>query len=477
MNSTKEITRHEWAYFLFEKTEIDLELSSPDCVLPAAGDWLNVTLQQESSESLTLQDNGTCKLCTFALRVVGDCLNLCLGNIPMHDGQLKTQACTCGRRRPGSDILCSLGMLKFCEELVQIQNIRVFFWDYKYASVVITVDFPYLREAGRRSIWSGSIRGIQLHPATQALLASLRSDWEYLDMFSQEMVNLKKNVHTILKGQTSEPAQLTLEEVYKHMNDSQIAKEILRRQIFTKKESASGLTHLSTDIWTDHISPFLDAKALHALRQSCSELNTVLQAVIPGLKLRLFKHQKRSLTWMRSRETRMLTESELCRTNSRTRIFSVEGDDYRASSGGVATLLELRSTGEQVRIHQISGRECDESLVRLERTVARGGLLCDDPGLGKTITVLSLILQTAGMLPTLPTNTKSDRAAGNDKLFNAYWKEQYGVYENQRAALLRLTNSFLRAETSYGNNLPAKILQKLAEQRYEKLEDFQNSFE
>lgn len=29
----------------------------------------------------------------------------------------------------------------------------------------------------------------------------------------------------------------------------------------------------------------------------------------------------------------------------------------------------------------------------------RGGLLCDEPGLGKTITVLSLLLRTRGLLP------------------------------------------------------------------------------
>lgn len=29
----------------------------------------------------------------------------------------------------------------------------------------------------------------------------------------------------------------------------------------------------------------------------------------------------------------------------------------------------------------------------------RGGMLCDEPGLGKTITILSLLLRTRGLLP------------------------------------------------------------------------------
>lgn len=29
----------------------------------------------------------------------------------------------------------------------------------------------------------------------------------------------------------------------------------------------------------------------------------------------------------------------------------------------------------------------------------RGGMLCDEPGLGKTITVLALLLRTRGLLP------------------------------------------------------------------------------
>lgn len=29
----------------------------------------------------------------------------------------------------------------------------------------------------------------------------------------------------------------------------------------------------------------------------------------------------------------------------------------------------------------------------------RGGMLCDEPGLGKTVTVLALLLRTRGLLP------------------------------------------------------------------------------
>lgn len=57
------------------------------------------------------------------------------------------------------------------------------------------------------------------------------------------------------------------------------------------------------------------------------------------------------------------------------------------------------------------------------RSVARGGLLCDDPGMGKTITFLSCILQTFGQ-STEKTNTRIQKKQITDDLIvDSYWRE------------------------------------------------------
>jgi SNF2 family DNA or RNA helicase len=408
--------------------------------------------------------------------VQNDQINVFLKDIPVHDGQIQTTPCTCHRKQ-GSEIISLLGMLQFCEELVQIQSMQVLFWSDQYASIAITVDFPHLMDDSttRRAIFPGDSNRIRLHPATQALLASLRSDWKYLEMFMQGMKHVKdyEELQKALRT-TVLPTRWNLEEVYQQINDSPLTKELYQRRVATKQANANGIMQFSADIWTDHIAPFLGAQELQALRQSCLQLNGILPEVVPGLKLRLFQHQKRSLAWMRSRESRIQTESDFC-SNSRMRLFALEGDDYRAASGGVATLLELRLTGEQVRIHQLTGQLCDESLAKMTRTAARGGLLCDDPGLGKTITVLSLILQTAGMLPESPTIV--GKSVESDKIFNAYWEEQYCAHDNRRSALLKFINQFIKSEATHTNFPPAKKLQKLAEHNYESFQQFQDDFE
>lgn len=80
-------------------------------------------------------------------------------------------------------------------------------------------------------------------------------------------------------------------------------------------------------------------------------------------------------------------------------------------------------------------------------------MLCDDPGAGKTITVLSLILQTFGQ--STERSTVDERGScessfldyGNDgAVFKAYWKE--GITSEMRVpSILRLLNSLCRADS------------------------------
>ncbi|GMF63743.1 unnamed protein product [Phytophthora fragariaefolia] len=87
---------------------------------------------------------------------------------------------------------------------------------------------------------------------------------------------------------------------------------------------------------------------------------------IPGLNLKLYEHQRRGLGWMMKREKAVLWETAL------PQVFTVPG---RPSHDSDNILLSA--------FPETAYDSC-------------GGMLCDEPGLGKTITMLALILLTKG---------------------------------------------------------------------------------
>lgn len=203
------------------------------------------------------------------------------------------------------------------------------------------------------------------------------------------------------------------------------------------KETNCPLTNLPKDVMLSFVAPYLRARSLDALRCSCSYMHCSLRSIVPGLKLRLYRHQIKSLDWMRRRETRQLLEKHVLNSHCIDG-NTVDGDLHRAVSGGASTCLSFRPESvkkySNIRIDpQYGSADKVKHILRsgVSRKVARGGLLCDDPGLGKTITVLSLILQTFGLTATKLFRAKTGQDDAKlssschlDEVFNAYWKEQ-----------------------------------------------------
>ena len=329
----------------------------------------------------------------------------------------------------------------------------------------------------------------------QLIGSIIRCDWSHLDatmikLQQRALLARSKNISAesresrVSSKSSFFPDSMNVQELYdrisgagKHFGHDRCENNSLGRDeagVSTATSSAltsntennrMGLLDLPEDIVATSIATYLRAHSLHSLRATNRKMYQSLRAVVPGLKLKLFHHQIRSLEWMEIRERKCTTEEDLFRRQDNSSLSSVSagesicgGDYHRAVTGGATVLLSSRGdAGSSLRFHSESGYAIpmiSNNETQRATRCARGGLLCDDPGLGKTITVISLILRTFG-LSTEPTASQDQGEELIDaKLFNAYWYSEFLTEHIRMPAILKLVTRLIKSDKEAGWFVP-----------------------
>lgn len=151
----------------------------------------------------------------------------------------------------------------------------------------------------------------------------------------------------------------------------------LNISLYTEEMNGTG-----KDVFPLHLLPeevmfrmlgLLDTKSLQSLASTCRFYRSIAREITPGLLLKLYPHQRAAIRWMMERES---LSGELLDHPCWKFFDTAEGSFWGNTSTGMITEDPPDTIGD-----------------------FKGGFLCDDPGLGKTVTCIGLIVRTKGHLP------------------------------------------------------------------------------
>lgn len=216
-----------------------------------------------------------------------------------------------------------------------------------------------------------------------------------------------------------------LHEVFKGLPGIVIKEVKYSSRVIPESASNSrGIWDISDDILTVILS-MLGPRDLINVASSCRHLRLLASNTIPYLKLKLFPHQQAAIEWMlhRERDPRVLQHPAF---------LQFETED-----------------GFKYFVNGISGQISSDILPTISDF--RGGMFCDEPGLGKTVTALSLILKTRGNWARPPNGVDVIWCMHNHN-------QRYGYYELSLDATSN--RSFLSSCRIRGQNVQNEVFAK-----------------
>ncbi|XP_009361966.2 F-box protein At3g54460 isoform X1 [Pyrus x bretschneideri] len=292
------------------------------------------------------------------------------------------------------------------------------------AVVLIDVYLPIALLAGWQFPRSGSIAG--------ALFRHLSSDWgersamlnsgDYLENTleaNRSMWNLSdchvfvcKLHHNFMD--TSKKRLFELHEIFKSLPSVAKTGKAGSSRIQSCDDSCrSGICEISDDILLNILAA-LNPTDLVRVSATCCHLRLLAVSIMPCMKLKLFPHQQAAVEWMLQRERNADILPHPLYSS-----FSTED-------------------GFSFYINTISGK-IDTGVAPTVNDF-HGGMFCDEPGLGKTITALSLILKTQGALANPPDRVHVNWCTHNGDPRSGYY-ELNGDYVADRRMLMEKRDS------------------------------------
>lgn len=157
----------------------------------------------------------------------------------------------------------------------------------------------------------------------------------------------------------------------------------------------TGIYHLPDEVLSGILSK-LNSSDLSSCAAVCRHCRALVGTVLPSMNVKLFPHQESAVRWMLQRER---VPQELTYPHI-GHLFSEDG--------------------KEVYFDKVTGGLYSEALPSVFDF--RGGMVCDEPGLGKTVTALSLILKTQGVVATAPPNVNIQWCEHTSQKWTGYYE-------------------------------------------------------